>query len=125
MVRMESSGNGRRKTAAQRGYGRAHKQSRRKWSQLVEVGLAICVRCGRPVKSGQKWHLDHADHPLAHQLGLYLGVSHAWCNVAARNRRYPRQVTPPRAKALDFFDVPPLPKPAEGETDTLLPDFLL
>jgi hypothetical protein len=42
--------------------------------------------------------LDHADTAHAHQVGAYLGASHAWCNQLARNRK-PR----PPAKALAMF----------------------
>jgi hypothetical protein len=82
-----------------RGYGNRHQQLRKKLASEVAAGQAICCRCGERILPGQRWALDHADIPGAHQLGAYLGVSHAWCNQLARNRK-PR----PPAKALSFFN---------------------
>jgi hypothetical protein len=85
------------------GYGWSHQQKRAEAKKLVDAGMARCSRCGHRIAPGQRWHMDHQDHPLAHQLGLYRGPSHAYCNVrAARGRPIPPR---PRAPALGFFNV--------------------
>jgi hypothetical protein len=85
------------------GWGWKHQQERARVKRLVDAGMARCSRCGHRIASGSRWHLDHQDHPLAHQLGLYRGPSHPHCNVAAARGR----PTPPRppAPAMAFFNV--------------------
>ncbi len=86
-----------------KGYGSDHIKLRRRWAPLVATGHIRCALCGQPIRPGAPWHLAHADRPDAHRLGLYSGPAHAACNNAT-NRRQRR--SNPRAKALDFFDVP-------------------
>ena len=62
----------------QRGYGNAHEARRRNLEPYVRSGLAICTRCGQPIKPGDRWHLDHRDDRAG-----YLGASHALCNLRA------------------------------------------
>lgn len=88
------------KTSA-RGYGRAHQAKRAEVARLVNAGIAKCSRCGGTISPQQKWHLDHEDHPLAHQLNLWRGPSHERCNIAARRGPVERQ---PPAAALAFFN---------------------
>lgn len=75
------------RSTAERGFGREHQKRRLEVKRLVDAGVAKCSRCGDRIAPGSKFHLDHQDHPLAHELGLYRGPSHPWCNLAARNRR--------------------------------------
>jgi len=88
----------------QAGWGWRHQQERARIKPLVDAGVTHCARCGSRITPGQKWHLDHADIPGAHQHGIYLGPSHAACNVAAATSRPTRQ---PPAPALAFFDTSP------------------
>ena len=81
-----------------RGYGTQHQKLRARMKPIVDAGQVICARCGERIQPGQRWCLDHADTAHAHQVGAYLGASHAWCNQLARNRK-PR----PPAKALAMF----------------------
>jgi hypothetical protein len=69
-----------------RGYGTRHQRQRKAWAQVVAAGGAICARCGRSIAPGAKWHLDHAD-----DRSRYIGVSHAYCNTTAANRRRARR----------------------------------
>jgi hypothetical protein len=74
-------------STTERGFGRAHQQERLRVKKLVDAGVARCSRCGGRIAPGAKFHLDHQDHPRAHELNLWRGPSHPWCNLAARNRR--------------------------------------
>ncbi len=73
-----------------RGYGPAHKRSRRDWAPLVERGGVVCARynCGREIIPGQLWDVGHIDP------GSAGGPEHSYCNRAAggrnagRNRRF-------------------------------------
>lgn len=91
-----------RRNTVRDGYGQPHRRLRARWAAVVQAGRVKCVRCGKPIRPGQAWALDHADLPgrLAYRLGVYLGCSHRSCNVAARHRK----PQPPRARALAFFD---------------------
>jgi hypothetical protein len=73
-----------------RGYGTAHQRERKRWAQIVSEGGAACARCGGPIMPGSRWHLDHADGDR----GRYIGVSHAYCNTTAPNRRRRRALPP-------------------------------
>jgi hypothetical protein len=105
------------RTAAERGYGAAHRRERARVKRLVDLGVARCSRCGGRIAPGAKFHLDHQDHPQAHQLNLWRGPSHPWCNLRARNQRQaelarqalgrgpaPTRQGPRRAPAERFFD---------------------
>jgi hypothetical protein len=65
-----------------RGYGSRHQAERRRWELLVEAGVVSCVRCGRPIAAGARWHLDHEDDGLH-----YRGPAHAICNPRAAAKR--------------------------------------
>jgi hypothetical protein len=80
-----------------RGYDAAHKQLRERLSSWVASGTCRCSRCGELIQPGQKWHLDHADGPLAHRLHAYRGPSHAACNNGAKNKR---KELPPAVRKL-------------------------
>ncbi len=81
------------RSTAERGYGREHQKRRLEVKRLVDDGVAKCSRCGDRIAPGSKFHLDHQDHLLAHELGLYRGLSHRWCNsrraTARRRARTP------------------------------------
>jgi hypothetical protein len=68
-------------------YGSAHQKRRAQLKRMVDRGGTRCYRCNQPITPGQKWDLDHVDHPLAHELGMYGGASHRHCNQRARNQR--------------------------------------
>jgi hypothetical protein len=99
-------------------YGSAHQKRRAELKKLVDRGGVKCYRCGERIQPGQPWDLDHVDHRLAHELGMYGGASHRHCNQRARNQhvaalarqaqgRGPtptRHEAPPTAPALRFFD---------------------
>jgi hypothetical protein len=109
-----------RRSTAQRGYGRQHRELRERWARRIDAGQhIICTRCGLIIKPDQRWDLDHSDDRRGHR-----GPSHARCNRSAggkksqRMRRFyaraeaanrarqpiiPGQTQHPRAKALDFF----------------------
>lgn len=74
-----------------RGYGAPHQRLRERWARQVDRGEVQCARCGRQIKPGTPWQLDHADYDRTQ----YLGPSHAWCNLQAamlkgRRKRSPR-----------------------------------
>lgn len=71
-----------RPTAAQRGYGWTHVQTRRRTARIVAAGRATCSRCSQPILPGQPWDLDHTDDRTA-----YAGPAHASCNRAAGARK--------------------------------------
>jgi hypothetical protein len=84
-----------KKTRGSRGYGAAHRKLRAGVARVVEAGEAVCARCGRPIRAGEDWDLDHSTDRTG-----YLGPSHRSCNrqAGARNgaavtngRRRPRQ----------------------------------
>lgn len=68
-----------RGTTSQRGYGSAHQRTRIAIAQSVNAGHARCARCGKPIRVGQPWDLDHTDNRNG-----YLGASHATCNRGTR-----------------------------------------
>lgn len=73
-------------STTQRGYGAAH---RRKRAELLPSAYGQpCSRCGQLMREGQALHLDHADHDRS----VYLGFSHASCNVKAGARKGARTV---------------------------------
>jgi hypothetical protein len=65
------------RTTTERGYGYAHQQARQQWAPRVATGTVPCTRCGRPIKPGTPWHLDHNDNRAG-----YRGPSHATCNTS-------------------------------------------
>lgn len=64
------------KSEHDRRYDYAHKQARKKWDALVQLGGINCHRCKKPILPGTKWHLDHHDD------GTASSPSHASCNTA-------------------------------------------
>jgi hypothetical protein len=66
-----------RGSSAERGYGRAHRQLRARYQRDGVVGLP-CPRCGKAIRPGEPWDLDHDDRDRS----KYLGPSHARCNRA-------------------------------------------
>lgn len=71
------SGYADRGTTTQRGYGHGHRKTRAALEAAVASGNTRCARCGRPIKPGQPWDLDHTPDRTG-----YLGASHAHCNRA-------------------------------------------
>src|SRR5262249_8353530 len=61
-----------------RGYGYAHQLKRKAALAAFKPG-ALCPRCGDEMWPDQKLHLDHADDDR----NVYLGLSHARCNLSA------------------------------------------
>lgn len=91
------------KSTAARGYGGEHAKLRKRITELVESGGAVCWRCGQLIvprkirrKDGRlvsNWHLGHDDNDRT----VYRGPEHERCNIGAvsrnkarRNRRRPR-----------------------------------
>lgn len=70
-----------------RGYGAHHKRLRKIWDIKVQAGEVNCARCGRWIKPGTPWDLDHADNDRSRS--TYLGPSHAKCNRGWPHRRRP------------------------------------
>jgi hypothetical protein len=76
-----------------RGYGQEHRRRREALRRLVEMGAAVCSRCGLGITPGTPWDLDHTPDRTG-----YLGPAHRRCNRAAgarvansrRARRRPR-----------------------------------
>lgn len=60
-------------TTSERGYGPDHRKLRKQLEPLVASGQAICWRCSRRLKPGQKWDLGHADEDRT----IYRGPEHA------------------------------------------------
>ena len=58
-----------RPSAAERGYGTAHRRLRDEWAPRVAAGGVMCARpsCGKPIHPGEAWDLGHVD-----------GTSHYW-----------------------------------------------
>jgi hypothetical protein len=73
----------RRKRPSNRGYGRHHRELRKRLAPLVASGQAICARCGRPITPGEPWDLGHDDRDRSR----YSGPEHARCNRATSSRR--------------------------------------
>ena len=95
--------------AATRGERVHHHQRRRAAiAPLVNAGRATCCRCHEPIHAGEEWHLDHDD-----SRGGYLGVSHAYCNLAAGAAKTNRQrrhtyVEQPQRWSQRWHDDPPI-----------------
>jgi hypothetical protein len=71
------------RTTAQRGYGQQHRKLSEQMRRTMQPGTP-CSRCGQPMYPEQSLHLDHDDHDRTQ----YRGLSHAHCNIAARNQRH-------------------------------------
>jgi hypothetical protein len=69
-----------KKSTTVRGYGHEHQERRRKLAVEVARRTVNCARCGKPIRPGTEWDLDHDDADR----GRYLGPSHANCNRGAR-----------------------------------------
>jgi hypothetical protein len=62
----------------QGGWGHDHQRRRAAIAPHVNAGHATCCRCHEPIHAGEGWHLDHTENRDG-----YLGVAHAYCNLAA------------------------------------------
>jgi hypothetical protein len=85
-------------TTAQRGYGWQH----RKASEQARANLVPgtpCIRCGKPMWPDQKLHLDHDDYDRT----ITRGLSHASCNIAARNRLWLSRNRPSAQRQSDIW----------------------
>jgi hypothetical protein len=67
----------------QRGYGTEHQRLRRQLRATVDLGLAVCWRCGSRIKAGEPWDLGHDDDDRTR----YRGPEHLGCNRGAGGRR--------------------------------------
>lgn len=85
------------------GYDITHKRRRAAAITAMPEG-APCVRCGQPMYSWMKLHLDHDDARTG-----YLGLSHASCNIAASNRSPRRRRGPPPWRRQATAVIPPPP----------------
>ena len=72
-----------RGTAAQRGYGVAHRKLRAEWEPLVATGNVKCWRCGEYIPAGEPFDLGHDDADRS----KYRGPEHQACNRATSSRR--------------------------------------
>lgn len=79
-------------TTAERGYGYAHTQQRKRVAVLVARGQAVCSRCRRVIVPGTAWDLDHSD-----DRGSYLGPAHRNCNRRAGQAKGRRRSSVRRA----------------------------
>lgn len=71
-----------RGTAAQRGYGQAHRSLRASWQRRMDDGeRVLCWRCERPVDP-TAWQLGHCDNDRTR----YHGPEHVACNLATAGR---------------------------------------
>jgi hypothetical protein len=64
-----------------RGYGYSHRRKREELRPLVEMGQAVCSRCGRQIAPDAPWDLDH----LPDRSG-WAGPAHRYCNRVAGSR---------------------------------------
>ena len=64
--------------AAERGYGYAHAQERKRVKVLVDAGQVNCCLCGRWIQPGTRWHLDHVPGTT----DQYRGAAHEYCNTS-------------------------------------------
>jgi hypothetical protein len=92
------------------GWGHNHQRRRAQLAPYVNAGKATCCRCHEPIHPGEEWHLDHDDTDRR----VYLGVSHARCNLAAgahkvnANRTAPRFEERPYKWSQRWYDDPPI-----------------
>lgn len=71
-----------RGTAAQRGYGQAHRNTRATLEPEVQRGTVPCIFCGLLIQPDEPWHLDHTPDRSA-----YRGAAHASCNTRDGGQR--------------------------------------
>jgi hypothetical protein len=86
-----------------RGYGAEHQAARRAWQDVIGAQGWPCARqCGKIIRAGEVWHLDHNDDRTA-----YLGPSCGPCNLKAAGRAgraarpSVRRRTPPPAGLIE------------------------
>jgi len=86
-----------RASPRERGYGADFKRERKRVERIVKAGLAVCARCGQPIRvvggKPEPWDLGHNDFDRS----LISGAEHRACNRAtathnARRRRGQRAV---------------------------------
>lgn len=75
-------------------YGWPHQKQRAAVAERVAAGTVTCARCGRPIRPGEPWDLDHDDNGNG-----YLGPSHLRCNRATNRRGRVAARRGPRAGA--------------------------
>jgi hypothetical protein len=66
---------------ASRRYGTVRRTLRKRVSQDVGAGTAVCWRCHLPIHPREQWHLGHADDGRH-----YMGPEHARCNLSAAGK---------------------------------------
>lgn len=74
---------GRKKTAAEKGYGPAHQRLRKQWQRRVDAGGMHCWRCKKPINPGDRWDLGHDDNDRTR----YRGPECIQCNRGEPSRR--------------------------------------
>lgn len=63
-------------------YGASHQRTRKAWASAVASGKLICWICNAPIRTGDRWDLDHADDHRH-----YRGPTHAHCNRSLGARK--------------------------------------
>jgi hypothetical protein len=86
------------KKPVSRRYGADHRALRAKLKPWVELGGMSCTRCNKPIRPGERWHLDHADTGNPSD---YAGAAHARCNASAGGRRGAAKTNARRVAELD------------------------
>ena len=66
----------------ERGYGREHRELRKRFGLVVAVGAAVCARCGRFIDPREPSDLGHDDLDRSR----YTGPKHRRCNRATAGR---------------------------------------
>ena len=79
-------------------YGADHRRLRRIWAGEIELGGVACARCGRLIRPGTHWDLDHSDDDRT----VYLGPSHRRCNRATKTHAAARRWAQRRRFSRDW-----------------------